>query len=547
MLRWQAPDAGPDATPSHRRGSVSGLSPLWGRDLAIGDEIGKGRFKHVHRGVLHTATGPRDIVVLRYAKGKSESQTELRTLSLLAGLPGSVRFVPQTFGAVDETKATVVVQERAVLGSLKSALADTDLAARLTPVHRVWAAAQVARAMAFLESLRVVHADLSCRNLLLCRLADPSTVTVKVTDFGLALILAEGAESESRKQPQATRWCAPETVARSVFSFRSDAWALGATFWELFSGGEVPWARRLKRSEVAACLRALAGERPPPSAAAADLPDLPDLEAEFPRPAGCSAAVHGLVRRCLQVDERLRPGFRELAEALERLCAPEAPPAEPASARSSEPEEAPEASTPSTADTPPWPARLQEWQKVPQPSVLGVAELADRLLDDWAALPGDEQVAALACVAEKLAGRLRPDGRTALARELAGLGGLLGPSGGKEEDLREANLADLEAVAIEVHAARALAPLRDVVMRLSPEGVPEGGLLHAPGTWTLRELVGPSLMRQQDFLDEAAAWAALSTIGGPCMLRDPAGVEVAARSWLVVTTPRGGAPAFSVW
>merc|ERR1719491_1490789 len=118
--------------------------------------------------------------------------------------------VPQVFDLCSD----YVVQEYALWGSLKAALQNKDVAQRLTLAHKRSICAQLSRAGTFLESGSIVHADLSCRNLLLCWLEDDARYTiVKVTDFGLAVVLPPHADSMVNKQPQATRWCAPETVA----------------------------------------------------------------------------------------------------------------------------------------------------------------------------------------------------------------------------------------------------------------------------------------------------------------------------------------------
>merc|ERR1719504_309072 len=79
--------------------------------LAVGAEIGKGRFKRVHRG-WHRRHGA--VVVLRYDEGADAN--ELRILQLLAHR-GSSPCVPKVFGMW----ADRVVQEYALWGSLKVA------------------------------------------------------------------------------------------------------------------------------------------------------------------------------------------------------------------------------------------------------------------------------------------------------------------------------------------------------------------------------------------------------------------------------------------
>jgi len=155
-----------------------------------------------------------------------------------------------------------------------------------------------------------VHADLSCRNVLLLRLEEDAWNTVvKVTDFGLSLVLAEGSVREHRKQPQATRWCAPETIAEYALSHRSDVWSLGTTLWELFSGGANPWAKRERRADVSQRLRDLAENG---GAAEGGI----DVCKDFEKPSGCPEAAHTAILSCFQADEHARPGFRQLTVLL---------------------------------------------------------------------------------------------------------------------------------------------------------------------------------------------------------------------------------------
>eukprot|EP00929_Paragymnodinium_shiwhaense_P043752 TRINITY_DN22480_c0_g1_i3.p1 TRINITY_DN22480_c0_g1~~TRINITY_DN22480_c0_g1_i3.p1 ORF type:complete len:372 (-),score=62.08 TRINITY_DN22480_c0_g1_i3:2-1030(-) len=188
-----------------------GVSPLSQASLSIEGELSRGRFKQVQKGVLKVGDMARDVVVLRYAREASEVR-EIEILSLLADAPRSGSFVPELYGAYNETKSTLIVQELARFGTLKTALTATENeAVAMTGAHKLRVLSRLADAMAFLESMRIVHGDLSCRNVLVCNLEEePQETVVKITDFGLAVELEEGKDSLVRKQPMATRWCAPE-------------------------------------------------------------------------------------------------------------------------------------------------------------------------------------------------------------------------------------------------------------------------------------------------------------------------------------------------
>eukprot|EP00434_Breviolum_minutum_P008252 symbB.v1.2.007281.t1/scaffold438.1/size205425/9 len=260
----------PGVPPAREFPPLPGLPPLPLEALNIGEEIGKGRFKHVNRGILKGSAlkdgdeADRDIVVIRYAKGKPECTIELQVLSRCVLVPDAAEHIPKVWGAAEQGRDLVLVQERAAFGCLKAVV--TDMKGHYSPAHGLRAATQISLGMKGLQAARV-HADLSCRNILVSQLAeDPDSIQVKVTDFGLSCVIKEGmeegADHEIRKQPQATRWCAPQHCAYQKLSHKGDVWATGTLIWEMFSRGSVPWVNWTKRTEVAEKLKALADAQP---------------------------------------------------------------------------------------------------------------------------------------------------------------------------------------------------------------------------------------------------------------------------------------------
>jgi len=144
----------------------------------------------------------------------------------------------------------------------------------------------------------------------------------KIMDFGLAVVLKEGAREQYLRQPQATRWCAPETVASGKLSPKSDMWSFGITFWELFAEGGSPWARIDKRAEVTANLTRLAG-------LAQENTECLNMSVEFPlTDAACPRVAYDVMLSCLAVDEDARPKASEMTESLHNFFREEFPPME---------------------------------------------------------------------------------------------------------------------------------------------------------------------------------------------------------------------------
>lgn len=488
---------------------LPGLPPLPLDALSTGVEIGKGRFKQVHCGVLKgsavkEAEADHDIVVLRYAKGKSECKTELQVLSRLAQQTGIWKFVPRLFGACDQGRDLIVVQERATQGSLKSVLTCEN--SIFTSQHGLRAAAQLSAAMDMLQSARVVHADLSCRNILVSSLDEaPDSIQVKVTDFGLSAVLKEGSDFEHRKQPTATRWCSPETIAFQKLSHKADVWSLGALFWEMFSLGESPWLRFQKRSDVAAKLKSLAEDSA-----------VFDPKEDFPRQNGYPQAAHDLLWSCLQVPEQARPGFPQLQASFERLFADKAQAEALSEAEEDFPTASPDTSTVKLGKVGEAMLEPAYSTEVPVPSDAGTLSTS--------ATPTVPSAPAMLCRNKKHEERL--------AELLA------------EQEARLARLIELERTEMEEQRHRRLSapckPFRENITHLSVHGVPQnlaeaGVITGGSGAWTLQSIVGPGLLRKQEFLDKEDAWFAFiqtADAAQPCHLRDPKGRHRASSSWV---------------
>jgi len=313
-------------TPMSAKQVLQGLfQPIRYIDLEVKEEIGRGRFKRVSKATLKDSSGSgeeRDVVMLKYMK-KCEAR-EMQIISMLANNEDSQPYVPEIYGASVLKKEAILIQEWAPYGSMKSLMSNAELASILGVEHKIYAASQISSAIAFLASLRIVHNDLAARNVLVFHLEeqDPASTRVKITDFGLALELEEGEDSTSLKQPQAVRWCAPETVAHAKLSCESDMWMLGMTLWEIFSGGQSPWPNHEKRADISQLLTTLGnlepGEEPP-----VDFAEHFQFSQDWPQEVG------KLMMCCLALSEEDRPPAQFLGEHLHHLVEPPTPEPEP--------------------------------------------------------------------------------------------------------------------------------------------------------------------------------------------------------------------------
>mmetsp|Transcript_30200 Transcript_30200/g.87025 ORF Transcript_30200/g.87025 Transcript_30200/m.87025 type:complete len:541 (+) Transcript_30200:52-1674(+) len=517
--------------------SFGGAPEFATADLVTGAEIVKGRFKSVFGGTLkgQDGTEDRDTLVTRYSKAPDVKQ-ELNLLALLSRQgPAAYNFVPEIYGARADRREIVILQERARHGSLKESIGGGEGAPleHWTEDHKLFAAMHLAEAMVYLESLRVVHADMSCRNMVVARFVDedPSQTLIKVTEFGLAVVLKDGADHIIQKQPMATRWCPPEQMMHNKMSHRTDVWSFGTTLWELFSDGQSPWMECEKRPAVAEKLTLLAelfekGDQAQESAVIRD---------GFPIPDDCCDAAYDAILSCLRVDEARRPTFANLRVTFKDLADPTVK-----STRSLK-------SARSVKSTK---SLRSQSGDVPVNSTMSAHRSLGALSKG-----GVDADAAF----ESRCGDLREFLSSAGATEMLGEAGAL--------EALKAFLLSKEAQSIRAAAGWSSTipglsapevfgrPVRDVVMELSssgrqpmmqPGGLPGAGVPQWPGAakqawaddaWVVQSMVAPTLLRRQEFMDPESAWAAYNEVASTmgCRLRswrglaDSAGDHGAAR------------------
>ncbi|XP_004684725.1 PREDICTED: non-receptor tyrosine-protein kinase TNK1 isoform X1 [Condylura cristata] len=265
-----------------------------------GELLGSGCFGVVHRGLWTLPSGQSVPVAVKSLRVGPEGPvgTELgdflREVSVMMNLehPHVLRLHGLVLG-----QPLQMVMELAPLGSLHARL--TAPAPPLPVALLCLFLRQLAGAMAYLGSRGLVHRDLATRNLLLA-----SQRTIKVADFGLVRPLrgSQGRYVMGGPRPIPFAWCAPESLRHGAFSSASDVWMFGVTLWEMFSGGEEPWAGV------------------PPYLI---LHRLEKDRARLPRPSLCSRALYGLAWRCWAPHPADRPSFSCLEELLQEAWPPE--------------------------------------------------------------------------------------------------------------------------------------------------------------------------------------------------------------------------------
>ena len=158
------------------------------------------------------------------------------------------------------------------------------------------AGAQIAEGLAHAHAHGVVHRDVKPANVLL---ADGSEVSVKLLDFGLALMREEETLTAVGDIPGTLAYISPERLRGEQAGPAADVWSLGVLLWEALAGRHPFWNGNLL--ETARAIQA-----GPPSLATVR-PDLPKQ-------------LVSLVNRMLSVQPQRRPRAGRVAADLRRAA-----------------------------------------------------------------------------------------------------------------------------------------------------------------------------------------------------------------------------------
>ncbi|KFO18826.1 non-receptor tyrosine-protein kinase TNK1 [Fukomys damarensis] len=261
-----------------------------------GELLGSGCFGVVHRGLWVLPSGQSIPVAVKSLRVDPEGPvgTELgdflREVSVMMNLehPHVLRLHGLVLG-----QPLQMVMELAPLGSLHARLRAPAPMPPLPVTLLCLFLRQLAGAMSYLGTRGLVHRDLATRNLLLT-----SPRSIKVADFGLVRPLggARGRYVMGGPRPIPFAWCAPESLRQGAFSSASDVWMFGVTLWEMFSGGEEPWAG----VPPYLILQLLEKDR-----------------SRLPKPSLCSRALYSIALRCWAPHPEDRPSFSYLEELLQ--------------------------------------------------------------------------------------------------------------------------------------------------------------------------------------------------------------------------------------
>lgn len=258
------------------------------RRLNMGMAFAQGAFGKLYRG---TYNGEDVAIKLLEKPGNSPERAQLmeqqfaQEVMMLATLkhPNIVRFI----GACRKPMVWCIVTEYAKGGSVRQFL--TKRHNRSVPLKlAVKQALDVARGMAYVHGLGLIHRDLKSDNLLIA--ADKS---IKIADFGVARIevQTEGMTPETGTY----RWMAPEMIQHRPYTQKVDVYSFGIVLWELITG-MLPFQNMTAVQAAFAVVNR--GVRPT-------------------IPPDCLPVLGDIMTRCWDVSPDVRPPFTEVVQMLE--------------------------------------------------------------------------------------------------------------------------------------------------------------------------------------------------------------------------------------
>jgi len=193
----------------------------------VGPEIGRGV-----GGIAIKAKYNDNMVVIKVPRGSSHTKDVWKEFLASVDIPPH-KNVLELIGITSVRHRIALVSPFCELGSLDKLHKRFDMGERLFFRH---IAKDVCSGVAHLHINEIIQRDIACRNLLM-----KGDRTVVLADWGLARKLEASGTYDGTNSKMSWPWSAPESLLSLKFSFKSDIWMVGVTFWELLSRGKDPY------------------------------------------------------------------------------------------------------------------------------------------------------------------------------------------------------------------------------------------------------------------------------------------------------------------
>jgi len=194
-------------------------------ELEIGREIGNGNYGRVCVGKWKKYR-----VALKFCQNRRKKDEFMKEANLMITLPPHPNVVRMYGVSIDGTQP-IIVMEYCAGGSLDKVLYDTQ--EHISDEQKIRWVHEIALGMCHLHKHNIVHRDLAARNILLSQ-PNLANAQPKIADFGMSRVLEQTASEGSTLNGMGPAlWMSPESLARQIYSKKSDVWMFGMLVYEI--------------------------------------------------------------------------------------------------------------------------------------------------------------------------------------------------------------------------------------------------------------------------------------------------------------------------
>ncbi|VAH37465.1 unnamed protein product [Triticum turgidum subsp. durum] len=256
-------------------------SKTLGNKYMLGDEIGKGAYGRVYKG-LDLENG--DFVAIKQVSLENIPQEDLniimQEIDLLKNL--NHKNIVKYLGSLKTNSHLHIILEYVENGSLANIIKPNKFGPFPESLAAVYIA-QVLEGLVYLHEQGVIHRDIKGANILTTKEG-----LVKLADFGVATKLTE-ADVNTHSVVGTPYWMAPEVIEMSGVCAASDIWSVGCTVIELLTCSPPYY----ELQPMPALFRIVQDVQPP-------------------IPEGFSPEITDFLRQCFQKDSIQRPDAKTL-------------------------------------------------------------------------------------------------------------------------------------------------------------------------------------------------------------------------------------------